>query len=140
MLSLFCVSFESGQEKSWFFVLHARSSAITENTLTLYGTGDSITGFSEAPFRETQTYTLDRFVSEWSSLFKNNDPSAAVIFANTYGAIDEHVVILKSPVIDRGDLVFQIEPVKGPIQGAFGSTLLYIGNAEKINSLPSETF
>ena len=85
-------------------------------------------GFSDRPDRVTGHEPTEDFVDDWDKgddSFKSNPPNATLSIL-TGPEPQEIVLVLKSPRLDKGDLLYDVEILDGPQKASGDASSLFI--------------
>ena len=114
---------ESDAEVDFLFVQTCKSATLADGKLTLLGVAPTTLYFSDRPERITGHLETSGFVEEWGEgedSFASNNPNAALSIIHA-DYPEEIVVVLKSPALEDGNLVYDVDVLEGP-ESASGET------------------
>ncbi len=119
---------ESGGEAEFLYVQTCRSATLADGRLTLFGVAPTTLYFSDRPDRITGHLETQDFVEEWGEgedNFASNNPNAALsIIHGDYP--DELVLVLKSPTLADGNLIYDVDVLEGPESASGQAASLFI--------------
>ena len=119
---------EETVEVELLFVQHAEGVTLEGGVLTLKGIGEEVLYFSDRPHRIVGHEGLEDFLATWDEgegSFKDIPPNA-VLTVRKEDELRDVVVVLKSPVLADGNLVYQVEVLDGPESGSGDFAALFI--------------
>ncbi len=116
------------EEAELLFVQNSGGVSLAGGKLSLEGAGANTLYFSDRPERIVGRVSTKDFVDHWASgddSFKN-DPPNAVLTADNGGEAVEVALVLKNPVLESGNLVYDVEILDGPaeISGKWASLFI----------------
>lgn len=101
----------------------------TPGSLTLEGVVPSTLYFSDRPERVVGHVTTEQFVGDWGlgpDSFESDPPNAVVSFATGDAALEDAVVVLRSPKLSNGELAYQCDVLEGSLPEVAGACSLFI--------------
>jgi hypothetical protein len=109
---------ETGNEHEvdFLFVHSANETSLAEGVLTLRGIVPSTTYFSDRPERIAGQLSTEEFVANWGHGGEDSfeaDPPNATVSILSGPAPQEIVVILRSPRLEEGALIYDVEVLEG---------------------------
>ena len=110
------------------FVQSAHGAELTGGELRLKGVSPSTIFFSDRPERITGHEPTEDFVSDWGvgdDSFKVNPPNATLSIV-TGPVPQEIVLVLRSPRLEKGDLIYNVDVLDGPQEVKGGASSLFI--------------
>ena len=110
------------------FVQSAHGAELSDGKLRLKNVSPSTIFFSDRPERITGHEPTEDFVSNWGEgddSFKTNPPNATLSIV-TGPEPQEIVLVLKSPKLDKGDLLYDVEVLDGSKKVTGGASSLFI--------------
>ncbi len=110
------------------FVQSAHGAELANGKLRLKSVNPATLFFSDRPDRITGHESTADFVANWSEgedSFKSNPPNATLSIL-TGPEPQEIVVVLKSPRLDNGDLLYDVEVLDGPQKASGDASSLFI--------------
>jgi len=110
------------------FVQSAHGAELSDGKLRLKNVSPSTVFFSDRPERITGHEPTEDFVSNWGEgddSFKSNPPNATLSIV-TGAEPQEIVLVLKSPKLDKGDLLYDVEVLDGSKKVTGGASSLFI--------------
>ena len=112
----------------FLFVHYADSLALQSNVLTLEGVADEILYFSDRPYRIMGRMPIEEFLANWDAGENSfaSVPPNAVISSKKGDEIADAVMVLKDPVLNGRQLVYQVDVLDGPASGVAGTNALFI--------------
>jgi hypothetical protein len=124
---------ESGGEAEFLFVQTCRSATLAEGKLTLFGVAPTTLYFSDRPDRITGHLETKDFVEDWGEgedSFASNNPNAALSIIND-DYPEEVVLVLKSPTLADGNLVYDVDVLEGPESASGEAASLFIDTVRR---------
>ncbi len=118
----------SKDKVEYLFVHSAHAAFLRDGTLTLSGINPGTLYFSDRPERIVGHVPTDVFVDQWDK-GKDNfaaDPPNAALSILSGGEPQEIVVVLKSPRLKSGNLVYNVEVLEGKKNASGGASSLFI--------------
>ncbi len=112
----------------YLFVHSAHAAFLRDGTLTLSGINPATLYFSDRPERIVGHVPTDVFVDQWDK-GKDNfaaDPPNAALSILSGGEPQEIVVVLKSPRLKSGNLVYDVRVLDGKKTASGGASSLFI--------------
>ena len=110
------------------FVQSAHGAELASGELRLKGVSTSTIFFSDRPERITGHEPTEDFVRDWGEgddSFKVNPPNATLSIVT--GPVPQEVVlVLKSPRLEKGDLIYTVEVLDGPQEVKGDASSLFI--------------
>ena len=106
------------------FVQSAHGAELSDGKLRLKNVNPATIFFSDRPERITGHEPTEDFVSNWGEgddSFKVNAPNATLSIV-TGPEPQEIVLVLKSPRLDKGDLIYDVEVLDGPKKATGGAS------------------
>jgi hypothetical protein len=111
-------------------VINSRGATLQGNILTMTGVGSNSIVFADRPFRAAGHVLTKHFLKEWdegSDSFAKDPPNATISVLSGEGdAVEDAVVILKSPKLDGDKLTFEVSVLEGGLSKADGPASLFI--------------
>ena len=111
-------------------VINSRGASLQGNTLTMTGVGSNSIVFADRPFRAAGHVLTKHFLKEWdegSDSFAKDPPNATISVLSGEGdAVEDAVVVLKSPKLDGDKLTFEVTVLEGSLSKATGPASLFI--------------
>ncbi len=111
-------------------VINSRGATLQGSTLTLTGVSPNSIVFADRPFRAAGHVLTKHFLTEWdegSDSFAKDPPNATISVLSGEGdAVEDAVVVLKSPKLDGDTLTFQVSVLEGGVAKATGPASLFI--------------
>jgi len=111
-------------------VINSRGATLQGNVLTLTGVGANSIVFADRPFRAAGHVLTKHFLKEWdegSDSFAKDPPNATISVLSGEGdAVEDAVVVLKSPKLDGDKLTFDVTVLEGSLSKADGPASLFI--------------
>jgi hypothetical protein len=111
-------------------VLNSRGATLQGNILTMTGVGSNSIVFADRPFRAAGHVLTKHFLKEWdegSDSFAKDPPNATISVLGAEGdAVEDAVVVLKSPKLDGDKLTFEVTVLEGSLSKATGPASLFI--------------
>ncbi len=112
----------------YLFVQSGHAVFLKDGTLTLSGIHPLTLYFSDRPERIVGHVPTDAFVDEWDKgedSFAANPPNAALSILSG-GEPQEMVVVLKSPRLKSGNLIYNVDVLDGNKTASGGASSLFI--------------
>jgi len=120
----------SGNMIASLAVLNAKGASLDGNTLTLTGVSPNSIVFADRPVHAAGHVLTAHFIREWDEgidSFAKNPPNATVSVLGSKGdAVEDAVVVLKSPKLDGDTLTFNVDVLEGQLKDADGAAALFI--------------
>jgi hypothetical protein len=111
-------------------VINSRGATLQGNVLTMTGVGSNSIVFADRPFRAAGHVLTKHFLKEWdegSDSFAKDPPNATISVLSGEGdAVEDAVVVLKSPKLEGDTLTFQVSVLEGGLSKANGPASLFI--------------
>jgi hypothetical protein len=111
-------------------VINSRGATLQGNVLTMTGVGSNSIVFADRPFRAAGHVLTKHFLKEWdegSDSFAKDPPNATISVLSTEGdAVEDAVVVLKSPKLEGDNLTFEVSVLEGGLSKATGPASLFI--------------
>jgi len=111
-------------------VINSRGATLQGNMLTMTGVGSNSIVFADRPFRAAGHVLTKHFLKEWdegSDSFAKDPPNATISVLSGEGdAVEDAVVVLKSPKLDGDKLTFEVSVLEGNLSKATGPASLFI--------------
>ena len=111
-------------------VINSRGATLQGNILTMTGVGSNSIVFADRPFRAAGHVLTKHFLKEWdegSDSFAKDPPNATISVLSGEGdAVEDAVVVLKSPKLDGDKLTFEVTVLEGSLSKATGPASLFI--------------
>ena len=111
-------------------VINSRGATLQGNVLTMTGVGSNSIVFADRPFRAAGHVLTKHFLKEWdegSDSFAKDPPNATISVLSGEGdAVEDAVVVLKSPKLDGDKLTFEVTVLEGGLSKANGPASLFI--------------
>ncbi|MFA9420878.1 MAG: hypothetical protein ACERLB_12060 [Gammaproteobacteria bacterium] len=118
----------SKQIVNLLFVQSAHGAELSNGVLRLKTVNPATILFSDRPDRVTGHEPTEDFVDDWDEgddSFKSNPPNATLSIL-TGPEPQEIVLVLKSPRLDKGDLLYDVEILDGPQKASGDASSLFI--------------
>src|SRR5208282_3535610 len=111
-------------------VINSRGATLQGNVLTMTGVGSNSIVFADRPFRAAGHVLTKHFLKEWdegSASFAKDPPNATISVLSGEGdAVEDAVVVLKSPKLEGDNLTFEVTVLEGSLSKATGPASLFI--------------
>jgi hypothetical protein len=112
-------------------VMNAAGATLADGKLTLTGIAPNSIVFADRPVRAAGHSLTSVLVDEWNpdypDGFNADPPNATVsVFGETDKDVYDAVVVLKNPVSQGADLVFDVDVLQGDLTGASGPAAVFI--------------
>ena len=111
-------------------VINSRGATLQGNILTMTDVGSNSIVFADRPFRAAGHVLTKHFLKEWdegSESFAKDPPNATISVLSGEGdAVEDAVVVLKSPKLDGDKLTFEVTVLEGGLSKATGPASLFI--------------
>jgi hypothetical protein len=111
-------------------VINSRGATLQGNVLTMTDVGLNSIVFADRPFRAARHVLTRHFLKEWdegSDSFAKDPPNATISVLSAEGdAVEDAVVVLKSPKLEGDKLTFQVTVLEGGLSKATGPASLFI--------------
>jgi hypothetical protein len=111
-------------------VINSRGATLQGNILTMTDVGSNSIVFADRPFRAAGHVLTKHFLKEWdegSDSFAKDPPNATISVLSGEGdAVEDAVVVLKSPKLDGDKLTFEVTVLEGGLSKATGPASLFI--------------
>ena len=111
-------------------VINSRGATLQGNILTMTDVGSNSIVFADRPFRAAGHVLTKHFLKEWdegSDSFAKDPPNATISVLSEEGdAVEDAVVVLKSPKLDGDKLTFEVTVLEGGLSKATGPASLFI--------------
>ena len=111
-------------------VINSRGATLQGNILTMTDVGSNSIVFADRPFRAAGHVLTKHFLKEWdegSDSFAKDPPNATISVLSTEGdAVEDAVVVLKSPKLEGDNLTFEVSVLEGGLSKANGPASLFI--------------
>jgi hypothetical protein len=111
-------------------VINSRGASLQGNLLTMTGVGSNSIVFADRPFRAAGHVLTKHFLKEWdegTDSFAKDPPNATISVLSGEGdAVEDAVVVLKSPKLDGDNLTFEVTVLEGSLSKATGPASLFI--------------
>ena len=111
-------------------VINSRGATLQGNILTMTDVGSNSIVFADRPFRAAGHVLTKHFLKEWdegSDSFAKDPPNATISVLSAEGdAVEDAVVVLKSPKLDGDKLTFEVTVLEGGLSKATGPASLFI--------------
>jgi hypothetical protein len=111
-------------------VLNSRAASLQGNTLTMTGISPNAIVFADRPVRAAGHVLTKDFLKEWgegADSFAKDPPNATISVLGADGAaVEDAVVVLKSPKLDGDKLTFEVSVLEGSLSKATGPASLFI--------------
>src|SRR5271156_5094847 len=111
-------------------VINSRGATLQGNILTMTGVGSNSIVFADRPFRAAGHVLTKHFLKEWdegSDSFAKDPPNATISVLSGEGdAVEDAVVVLKSPKLEGDKLTFEVSVLEGSLSKATGPASLFI--------------
>ena len=111
-------------------VINSRGATLQGNILTMTDVASNSIVFADRPFRAAGHVLTEHFLKEWdegSDSFAKDPPNATISVLSEEGdAVEDAVVVLKSPKLDGDKLTFEVTVLEGGLSKATGPASLFI--------------
>ena len=111
-------------------VINSAGATLQGNTLTMTGVTPNSIVFADRPVRAAGHVLTKHFIREWdegSDSFAKDPPNATISVLSADGeAVEDAVVVLKSPKLEGDKLTFQVSVLEGALSKATGPASLFI--------------
>jgi len=111
-------------------VINSRGATLQGNILTMTDVASNSIVFADRPFRAAGHVLTEHFLKEWdegSDSFAKDPPNATISVLSGEGdAVEDAVVVLKSPKLDGDKLTFEVTVLEGGLSKATGPASLFI--------------
>src|SRR5271163_3436761 len=111
-------------------VVNSRGATLQGDILTMTGVGSNSIVFADRPFRAAGHVLTKHFLKEWdegSDSFAKDPPNATISVLSAEGdAVEDAVVVLKSPKLEGDKLTFEVSVLEGGLSKATGPASLFI--------------
>src|ERR1700728_4346839 len=111
-------------------VINSRGATLQGNILTMTDVGSNSIVFADRPYRAAGHVLTKHFLKEWdegSDSFAKDPPNATISVLSAEGdAVEDAVVVLKSPKLDGDKLTFEVTVLEGGLSKATGPASLFI--------------
>lgn len=111
-------------------VLNSGGATLADGKLTMSEVGPSTIVFADRPVRAAGHVATAEFIKQWGEgkdSFAEDPPNATISVLSRDGqSIEDAVVVLKSPKLEGGALVFDVDILEGALGGADGPASLFI--------------
>lgn len=111
-------------------VLNSGGATLAGDKLTMTGVSPNSIVFADRPVRAAGHVLTADFIKQWdegSDSFAKDPPNATISVLNSDGsAIEDAVVVLKSPKLEGGNLTFEVSVLEGGLANANGPASLFI--------------
>src|SRR5271155_6080922 len=111
-------------------VINSRGASLQGSVLTMTDVGLNSIVFADRPFRAAGHVLTKHFLKEWdegSDSFAKDPPNATISVLSTEGdAVEDAVVVLKSPKLEGDKLTFEVTVLEGGLSKATGPASLFI--------------
>ncbi len=111
-------------------VLNSGGAKLEGGKLTMTSIAPNSIVFADRPVRAAGHVLTSDFIKQWDAgndSFAKDPPNATISVLNKDGsAIEDAVVVLKSPKLEGGDLTFDVSVLEGDLKGADGPASLFI--------------
>src|ERR1700689_3157857 len=111
-------------------VINSRGATLQGNILTMTDVGSNSIVFADRPFRAAGHVLTKHFLKEWdegSDSFAKDPPNATISVLSAEGdALEDAVVVLKSPKLDGDKLTFEVTVLEGGLSKATGPASLFV--------------
>jgi hypothetical protein len=111
-------------------VINSRGASLQGNTLTMTNVSSNSIVFADRPFRAAGHVLTKDFLKEWdegSDSFAKDPPNATISVLSAEGdAVEDAVVVLKSPKLEGDKLTFEVSVLEGGLSKATGPASLFI--------------
>jgi hypothetical protein len=111
-------------------VINSRGATLQGGVLTMADVGSNSIVFADRPYRAAGHVLTKDFLKEWdegSNSFAKDPPNATISVLSAEGdAVEDAVVVLKSPKLEGGNLTFQVSVLEGSLTKATGPASLFI--------------
>src|SRR5277367_3451933 len=111
-------------------VINSRGASLQGNILTMTDVGSNSIVFADRPFRAAGHVLTKHFLKEWdegSDSFAKDPPNATISVLSGEGdAVEDAVVVLKSPKLEGDNLTFEVSVLEGGLSKATGPASLFI--------------
>ena len=111
-------------------VINSAGATLQGGTLTMTGVTPNSIVFADRPVRAAGHVLTKHFLKEWdegSDSFAKDPPNATISVLSADGeAVEDAVVVLKSPKLEGDKLTFQVSVLEGGLSKATGPASLFI--------------
>jgi hypothetical protein len=111
-------------------VLNSGGATLTGGKLTMTGIAPNSIVFADRPVRAAGHVLTSEFIKQWDEgkdSFAKDPPNATISVLSKNGlAIEDAVVVLKKPVMNGGNLTFDVAVLEGELSKADGPASLFI--------------
>ncbi len=111
-------------------VINSAGATLQGGTLTMTGVAPNSIVFADRPVRAAGHVLTRHFLKEWdegSDSFAKDPPNATISVLSAEGdAVEDAVVVLKSPKLEGDKLTFQVSVLEGALSKATGPASLFI--------------
>jgi hypothetical protein len=111
-------------------VLNSGGATLAGGKLTMSSIAPNSIVFADRPVRAAGHVLTKEFIKQWDEgkdSFAKDPPNATISVLNKDGsAIEDAVVVLKKPMLDGGNLTFDVTVLEGSLSNADGPASLFI--------------
>ena len=111
-------------------VINSHGATLQGNALTMTGVWPNSIVFADRPVRAAGHVLTKDFLKEWdegADSFAKDPPNATISVLSAEGdAVEDAVVVLKSPKLDGDKLTFEVSVLEGGLSKATGPASLFI--------------
>jgi hypothetical protein len=111
-------------------VLNSRAASLQGNKLTMTGISPNAIVFADRPVRAAGHVLTKDFLKEWdegADSFAKDPPNATISVLGADGAaVEDAVIVLKSPKLDGDKLTFEVSVLEGSLSKTTGPASLFI--------------
>ena len=111
-------------------VLNSGGAKLEGGKLTMSGIAPNSIVFADRPVRAAGHVLTADFIKQWdegNDSFAKDPPNATISVMNSDGsAIEDAVVVLKTPKLEGNNLTFDVSVLEGELSGANGPAALFI--------------
>lgn len=111
-------------------VLNSTTATLSGGKLTLGGVAPNTIVFSDRPVRAAGHVLTSSFIKQWDEgkdSFAKDPPNATISVLSADGkTVEDAVVVLASPTLSAGNLVFDVSVLEGGLNDASGPASLFV--------------
>lgn len=112
------------------FVLNSAGAKLEGNKLTMTGVAPNSIVFADRPVRAAGHVTTEQFIMQWDEgkdNFIKDPPNATISVLGGDGSkVEDAVVTLMKPMLEAGNLTFEVAVLEGSLNGGSGPAALFI--------------
>ncbi|BCH28479.1 hypothetical protein MesoLjLc_04090 [Mesorhizobium sp. L-8-10] len=112
------------------FVLNSAGAKLEGNKLTMTGVAPNSIVFADRPVRAAGHVTTEQFIMQWDEgkdNFIKDPPNATISVLGGDGSkVEDAVVTLMKPLLEAGNLTFEVAVLEGSLSGGSGPAALFI--------------